>query len=378
MTEPRDSRRAPGYGPVPDRRWTIEVDGIELAGYEWGSPAAEPLVLVHGASDTHRTWAQVAATLADEFRVITYDVRGHGRSGSPSGLGAYRLDRLADDLYAVLDSVSPDRPVHVAGHGWGAMQGWEAVADPRAGTRIASFTALSAPHLDHMGLWLHQLRHRTRRNVHRMQSRTVRRFAVSPQAGGRTARPAEVAQDHRDTIEVPVDRGGRPGSAQTPAPTRHVARRRPTAVSSALDEARVTLHSSPSLLRRAVYQPRVRTGLRRATRLSPRADAPIAPTWRTDLIAGLRIARANLGHHLRHPRDQHTAVPVQLLLDAADPAARPGIRAAVQERVDRLWCYTLPADHWLPVTEPLLVGEAIANFVSDLRADSDPAFRTTY
>ncbi|WP_280499177.1 hypothetical protein [Nocardia cyriacigeorgica] len=38
----------------------------------------------------------------------------------------------------------------------------------------------------------------------------------------------------------------------------------------------------------------------------------------------------------------------------------------------------LPADHWLPVTEPLLVGEAIANFVSDLRADSDPVFRTTH
>ncbi|NEW37954.1 alpha/beta fold hydrolase [Nocardia cyriacigeorgica] len=376
MTEPRDSRRAPMYGPAPDRRWTIEVDGIEIAGYEWGSPAADPLVLVHGASDTHRTWARVAATLADEFRVITYDVRGHGRSGSPSGLGAYRLDRLAEDLYAVLDSASPGRPVHLAGHGWGAMQGWEAVADPRAGTRIASFTALSAPHLDHVGLWLHQLRHRTQRSVQRMQSRTVRRFATSQRAGGGCASRPEVVAPHRHDTIGRADLGRH--SAEPPAPTRRIARRRPTAVASALDEARATLHSSPSLLRRVAYQPRVRAGLRRATRLSPRADAPIAPTWRADLVAGLRIARANLGHHLRHPRDQHTAVPVQLLLDAADPAARPGMRAAVQERVDRLWCYTLPADHWLPVTEPLLVGEAIANFVNDLRADSDPAFRTTH
>ncbi|WP_438803981.1 alpha/beta fold hydrolase [Nocardia cyriacigeorgica] len=130
MIEPHGPGRRPEDGP--DRRWRIPVDGIELAGFEWGDPAAPPLVLVHGASDTHRTWEQVAVILADEFRVITYDVRGHGQSGAPHALGDYRLDRLADDLYAVIDTVSPDRPVHLAGHGWGAVQGWEAVLDPRA------------------------------------------------------------------------------------------------------------------------------------------------------------------------------------------------------------------------------------------------------
>lgn len=344
MTEPRDPGRHPVDGPAPDRRWRIPVDGFELAGFEWGDPGAPPLILVHGASDTHHAWEQVAAILADEFRVITYDVRGHGRSGAPRELGAYRLDRLAEDIYAVIDTVSPDRPVHLAGHGWGAVQGWEAVLDPRASTRIASFTALSAPHLDHLGLWLHQVRQRTRRTVHRVQARTVRRLATAP----------------------PLERRAAGGRA-----------RRTTPMASALDEARLTLHSSPSMLRRALYQPRVRAGMHRLTHRSAHQQAPIAPTWRADLLAGARIVRANLGHHLRHPRDQHTAVPVQLLLDAADPAARPGVRAAVQARVDRLWCYTLPANHWMPVTEPLLVGEAIANFVSDLRADSDPIVGNT-
>ncbi|WP_280232824.1 alpha/beta fold hydrolase [Nocardia cyriacigeorgica] len=372
MTEPRD----PHHGPGPDRQWTIRVDDIELAGYEWGAPTAEPLVLIHGASDTHRAWEQVAATLADEFRVITYDVRGHGRSGTPSGLGAYRLDRLAEDLYTVLETVSPDRPAHLAGHGWGAMQGWEAVADPRAGTRIASFTALSAPHLDHIGLWLRQLRYRTRRGVHRLQSRTTRRFVSSvPAASGRVTHPAAPEPPRHRPI---LGRERHSVGPHRALPATRTARRTPMAVSSALDEARVTLHSSPSLLRRAVYQPRLRTCLRQIAHRSPRADTPIAPTWRTDLVAGMRIVRANLGHHLCHPRDQRTAVPVQLLLDTADPVARAGIRAAVHERVDRLWCYTLPADHWLPVTEPLLVGEAIANFIGDLRADNDPAFRTTH
>ncbi|WP_433597658.1 hypothetical protein ACQPXH_17855 [Nocardia sp. CA-135953] len=36
--------------------------------------------------------------------------------------------------------------------------------------------------------------------------------------------------------------------------------------------------------------------------------------------------------------------------------------------MDRLWRCPIPADHRLPVTEPLLVAEAIANFVEDLRA----------
>ncbi|MBF6435001.1 alpha/beta fold hydrolase [Nocardia cyriacigeorgica] len=364
MTEPRDPARHPQDGPAPDRRWRITVDGVELAGFEWGDPAAQPLVLVHGASDTHRVWEQVAVILADEFRVITYDVRGHGRSGAPHELAAYRLDRLAEDLYAVIDTASPHQPVHLAGHGWGAVQGWEAVLDPRANTRIASFTALSAPHLDHLGLWLHQLRRRTRRTAHRVQSRAVRRFAAVPPLERRTAAGIDGAAPPRDTAPAPDSRARRP--------------RRRAPMASALDEALLTLHSSPSMLRRALYQPRVHAGLRQLTHRSAHTVAPIAPTWRADLLAGARIVRANLGHHLRHPRDQHTAVPVQLLLDAADPAARPGVRAAVQERVDRLWCYTLPADHWLPVTEPLLVGEAIANFVSDLRADSDPVFRTTH
>jgi len=52
--------------------------------------------------------------------VIAYDVRGAGASSRPRDDRAYDLTVLADDMTAVIDAVSPGRPVHVVGHDWGA------------------------------------------------------------------------------------------------------------------------------------------------------------------------------------------------------------------------------------------------------------------
>ncbi|GLY46931.1 short chain dehydrogenase [Lentzea sp. NBRC 102530] len=109
------------------------------------------VVLVHGYPDTHEVWDRVAALLEEDFRVVTYDVRGAGDSTPPSTEDGYRLERLAADLFAVIDAVSPDEPVHVVGHDWGSIQSWEAVTTP--GARIATFTSISGPCLDHMGHW---------------------------------------------------------------------------------------------------------------------------------------------------------------------------------------------------------------------------------
>ncbi|WP_245733273.1 SDR family oxidoreductase [Lentzea jiangxiensis] len=109
------------------------------------------VVLVHGYPDTHAVWNRVAALLEGDFRVVTYDVRGAGASTAPSTQDGYRLGRLAADLFAVIDAVSPGEPVHLVGHDWGSIQSWEAVTTP--GARIATFTSISGPCLDHMGHW---------------------------------------------------------------------------------------------------------------------------------------------------------------------------------------------------------------------------------
>jgi pimeloyl-ACP methyl ester carboxylesterase len=120
-----------------------------LAIFSEGDPKADPVVLVHGYPDTHRVWDGVASRLARTRYVVRYDVRGAGASEKPRSIRAYRLDRLADDLFGVLDGIG--RPVHLVGHDWGSIQGWEAVTDARAEGRISRYTSISGPCLDHVG-----------------------------------------------------------------------------------------------------------------------------------------------------------------------------------------------------------------------------------
>ncbi|WP_408640330.1 alpha/beta fold hydrolase, partial [Saccharomonospora halophila] len=91
--------------------------------------------------------------LRGRFRVVTYDVRGAGESDAPREVAAYRLDTLAADLLAVLDGVAGDRPVHLLAHDWGSIQAWHAVTGPWLRGRVASFTSISGPDLDHAAHW---------------------------------------------------------------------------------------------------------------------------------------------------------------------------------------------------------------------------------
>ena len=60
---------------------TIHVNGVDL--YYESHGAGQPVVLVHGLGSSTRDWEPQVAGLAARFRVITFDVRGHGRSAKP-------------------------------------------------------------------------------------------------------------------------------------------------------------------------------------------------------------------------------------------------------------------------------------------------------
>ena len=137
-------------------RW-VRTGGVELCVAELGDPSRPTVVLVHGYPDTKEVWSEVASRLADRFHVVLYDVRGHGRSTAPEPLrGGFTLEKLTDDFLAVADAVSPDRPVHLVGHDWGSVQSWEFVTVERTVGRIASFTSMSGPSLDHFGHWINK------------------------------------------------------------------------------------------------------------------------------------------------------------------------------------------------------------------------------
>jgi pimeloyl-ACP methyl ester carboxylesterase len=122
-------------------------------------PDRPTVVLVHGYPDDQGTWAPLLAALPRErLHLVTYDVRGAGRSDAPQHRSGYRTSLLVDDLVAVLDAVlAPGARAHLVGHDWGSVQLWDAVAaeshDPRLRGRIASFTSISGPSLDHLA-WL--------------------------------------------------------------------------------------------------------------------------------------------------------------------------------------------------------------------------------
>ena len=91
--------------------------GLELHVREWGRPDGPPIVLIHGWSQNHLCWArQYESALADEFRLVAYDLRGHGMSGAPLKPEHYTVGKLwADDVAAIIDQLELDRPVLV---GW--------------------------------------------------------------------------------------------------------------------------------------------------------------------------------------------------------------------------------------------------------------------
>jgi pimeloyl-ACP methyl ester carboxylesterase len=99
-------------------------DGVRLH-VEASGPADAPVtvVLLHGWCLDHRIWHhQVTAlqALPIKPRIITYDARGHGRSGSTL-LRAATLGQLGDDLTEVIRRYAPQGPIVLAGHSLGGM-----------------------------------------------------------------------------------------------------------------------------------------------------------------------------------------------------------------------------------------------------------------
>ena len=92
-------------------------DGTRLAVYEWGNPAGPEVLLVHGFAQSHLCFApQFRSPLAERYRLVAYDQRGHGASDQPADAAAYQGSRVwANDLAAVLAAKRLVRPVLV---GW--------------------------------------------------------------------------------------------------------------------------------------------------------------------------------------------------------------------------------------------------------------------
>jgi non-heme chloroperoxidase len=91
--------------------------GLRLHVREWGKADGPPILFIHAWSQNHLCWAkQYESALADEFRLVAYDLRGHGLSEAPLEPEHYTNAKLwADDVAAIIDELGLDRTVLV---GW--------------------------------------------------------------------------------------------------------------------------------------------------------------------------------------------------------------------------------------------------------------------
>ncbi|GAA2748284.1 SDR family oxidoreductase [Kitasatospora cinereorecta] len=286
------------------RRRTVHSHGLPLAVYEQGDPAHPTVVLVHGYPDTHAVWDDVAADLAADHHVVRYDVRGAGASGVPAGRHEYRLELLGADLLAVADAVSPDHPVHVVAHDWGSVQSWEAVTTPGARQRIASYTTMSGPCLDHMGHWIrHRLRRPTPRHLRQLLVQGLHSWYIT-------------------AFHLPV---------LAPATWR---------------------------LWLARAWPRV---LRDLEAVRPRPGHPQA-TLKQDAVRGIELYRANMRPTIRRPRERHTDVPVQLITLRRDHYVSDFLSDGLERWAPKLTRRSLDATHWSALLEK---GATVAGMVRD-------------
>jgi non-heme chloroperoxidase len=94
--------------------------GVRLHVVETGNPAGRPILFVHGYSQNCLSWRrQLSSDLADEYRLVATDLRGHGRSDKPrQGYTDHVL--WADDIAAVIRELRLEQPV-LCGWSYGSI-----------------------------------------------------------------------------------------------------------------------------------------------------------------------------------------------------------------------------------------------------------------
>jgi pimeloyl-ACP methyl ester carboxylesterase len=145
LRHPQDAPELPALSAVERLR---RPDGTELHVERSGPAAAPPIVLAHGWGAGTEEWAYLRGALAGRFRLLAFDLRGHGRS-SPSPAGDYSVDTLAGDLAAVAD-LAGDRPAVLLGHSAGGMATLALCRrfPERLGPRVAGLVLVNTTDLD--------------------------------------------------------------------------------------------------------------------------------------------------------------------------------------------------------------------------------------
>jgi 3-oxoadipate enol-lactonase len=124
---------------------TLAINGTTIAYDDYGQ--GEPIVFIHGVFVSRHAWYPQINYFAQNYRVITCDLRGHGESGVTRN--PYSVDLFAQDVIALLDSLGVERAA-CCGHSFGGMVAQElALSYPQRISRLilaeSSYGVCSTP-----------------------------------------------------------------------------------------------------------------------------------------------------------------------------------------------------------------------------------------
>jgi pimeloyl-ACP methyl ester carboxylesterase len=122
--EPGDGRGGPPLGSIRGEPHVIMSDGValhvEVDEPQLDDPAPLTVVLSHGYALNLDSWHYQRLALRPKYRLVLWDQRGHGRSGTGPE-GSSTIDQIGADLAAVIENVAPDGPLVLLGHSMGGM-----------------------------------------------------------------------------------------------------------------------------------------------------------------------------------------------------------------------------------------------------------------
>jgi pimeloyl-ACP methyl ester carboxylesterase len=280
-------------------QWVNTSDQQRLFVKTWGSNKQPALILVHGYPDHQEVWEPLIQYLKHDFFVISYDVRGAGKSSIPRKIRDYRLPRLSLDLDEVATAVLGKRPFHLVAHDWGSIQSWESVTEPAFRNRILSFNTISGPCLDHAAFWMREQfgQHKTRFFKQLSKSWYIVMFQLPFLA--------------------------------------------PTVWS--------------------FFKPEWWGGV--IEKLENKTNLPLNSNIQHDGKHGVNLYRANFLPRLAHPRVRHAVCPVQAIVLQQDNFVSPALIDEVPKWVDDFSRVDVDANHWAILSQPEKIAQLVHLFI---------------
>ena len=120
----------------------VQAAGVRLHAASAGDGEGDPVLLLHGFPDHWRLWEPLMGMLARHHHVLAPDLRGINLSEKPEGLQAYHVDRLVEDVQALILGLGGR--CTLVGHDWGGMLAWAVAA--RHPALVQRLVVLNAPH----------------------------------------------------------------------------------------------------------------------------------------------------------------------------------------------------------------------------------------